>query len=149
MCVSQAVGTPSCVLLSSHVAGRTYSGLMVSGDPTARKWLSADDAVKQKQQIVALYLQGGSVREIAAAAATSRMSVHRVIKTYEAAVNRPDVDDPDYDEDLDAEAGALVAKLTPSLSCEDITSRAQFDLLDDLEKFRWSHLPADHPARAV
>jgi hypothetical protein len=89
------------------------------------------------------------MREIAATVGIGLTSVHRTIKQYKAALDRADVDDPDFDDDEDAELGALAARLTPSLSCEDITSREQFLLLNDLEKFRWSHLPADHPARAV
>ena len=120
----------------------------VLGDPTGRKRLSSDDALKQKQRVIALHLQGWSVREIADEVGTSRMSVHRIIAQYQAALDRPGVDDPDFDEDEDAELGALVAKLTPNLSCEDITSREQWDLLNSLERFRWAHLPPDHPARA-
>ncbi|BBY36514.1 hypothetical protein MMAN_06480 [Mycobacterium mantenii] len=122
---------------------------MAKEDPTVRKRLSADAALKRNQQIITLFLAKESVRDIAVATGASRMSVHRVIKAYQAALDRPAADDPDFDEDEDAELGALAAKLTPQLSCEDVQTGEQWDALNDLEKFRWAHLPADHPARAV
>lgn len=129
------------------VADRFYAGWME--DPTTRRRLSADDALQQKRDVVRLHLAGETMRSIAAATGMGLTSVHRTIAAYKAAVDRADADDPDFDEEIDPELGALAARLTPSLSCEDVRTREQFDALNELERFRFGHLPADHPARVA
>lgn len=118
-------------------------------DWTSRRRLSADGALAQKREVVRLWLAGETMRAISFATGMGLTSVHRTIGAYKAAVARADSDDPDYDDDSDAELAGMVSRLTPQLSCEEITSREQFDVLSPLEQFRFAHLPADHPARAT
>jgi hypothetical protein len=77
---------------------------MVLDDPTARRRLSADDALQQKRDVVRLHLAGETMRSIAAATGMGLTSVHRTVAAYKAAVDRADGDDPD--KELDSELGA-------------------------------------------
>jgi hypothetical protein len=60
-----------------------------------------------------------------------------------------ELDREDLDLELDAELGALVARLDGSIHIEDVTSPEQVPMLNKLELWRAEFLEADHPAHAA
>jgi len=126
------------------------------GDPTARPRKSADEALRDAQQIISLHDAGWTVRPIARELGLSRSRVQRVIQEYEAALDAAEVGD------VEAEAMALISKYgeegalhAPNeFDCPDdcagphVERPEQIRELNPLHYFRMAtNLPADDPVR--